>query len=166
MATFVSLTDEELKAFHELNERVLTAILKEFELDILHANHLVYQPIATLTPCQQTQTHLVIYPHGSSIEYTVKVDQRYKDLALEALLGADGLIIGNHEVRDRIVNLYPDYKDALLKKTQIVGVGVDTSLFKPIDRSQREINWRGCGRFSGRIYQPLIPRSNENSCST
>ncbi len=135
---FVELSDEELLLYHRQNEEVLRVILEQHRLDVLHANHVVYQPVAAKQPCLDTGTPLVIYPHGSSIEYTVKPDVRYQRLAIDAMLAATGLIIGNHEVRDRILALYPEHRDALLAKTKIVGVGVDTSLFQPVARPKRK----------------------------
>jgi glycosyltransferase involved in cell wall biosynthesis len=40
-------------------------------------------------------------------------------------------------VRDRILDMYPRYREELLRKTQIVGVGVDTGLFKPVEKERR-----------------------------
>jgi glycosyltransferase involved in cell wall biosynthesis len=134
---FTSLSDDELEEYHKLNERLLAKILSRYKFDVLHANHLVYQPVAALEPCKTTRTPLVIFPHGSSIEYTIRLDRRYKRLALKGLLECTGLIVGNREVRDRILNLYPEYRKQIMAKTQIVGVGVDTSLFKPIERIER-----------------------------
>jgi len=136
--SFVTLTDDELAAYHQLNETLLTRILSRHRLDVLHANHLVYQPVAAIEACRATSTPLVIYPHGSAIEYTIKPDKRYQRLALKGILGSSGLIVGNREVSDRILNLYPKQRDIILEKTRIVGVGVDTSLFKPVQRSARE----------------------------
>jgi glycosyltransferase involved in cell wall biosynthesis len=79
----------------------------------------------------------VIYPHGSAIEYTVKRDDRYLRLAGEAIANCAGMIIGNHEVRNRVLALYPGLRDGILAKTQIVGVGVDTTLFQPVAREDR-----------------------------
>ena len=138
--SFASLTNEELDEYHQLNHKVLYSILSKTKLDILHANHLIYQPNAALEACKSNNTPLIIYPHGSSIEYVIRADERYKTLALQAILECTGLIIGNHEVRDRIINIYPEYKDTILAKTKIVGVGVDTSLFKPIERDKRKNN--------------------------
>jgi glycosyltransferase involved in cell wall biosynthesis len=135
--SFTSLSDDELEEYHQLNERLLTKILSRYQLDVLHANHLVYQPVAALQACKITRTPLVIFPHGSSIEYTVKPDERYQRLALRGLLGSTGLIVGNREVRERILDLYPEHRETILAKTQIVGVGVDTSLFKPVERAER-----------------------------
>lgn len=135
--SFLSLSDEDLAGYHRLNESLLRRVLAEFPLDILHANHLIYQPVAALLPCQENNVPLIIYPHGSAIEYTVKPDARYQKLALLGIQKCAGLIIGNTEVRDRIIGLFPDHRKTILSKTQIVGVGVDTSLFAPVSRSDR-----------------------------
>ena len=140
--SFISLTDEELQEYHQLNEKLLTLILSKFHLDILHANHLVYQPIAAIQACNTTKTPLIIFPHGSAIEYTVKINERFKQLALRGILECTGIIIGNIEVRDRILHLYPEHKETILSKTKIVGVGVDTSLFKPVERTERHTSIR------------------------
>jgi len=135
---FIDLTDEELKDYHDTNEKLLIKILSQIKLDVLHANHLIYQPVAALEACKKTQTPLIIYPHGSSIEYTIKLDERFKKLALKAILECTGMIIGNREVQNRIINLYPEHKETILSKSKIVGVGVDTSLFKPVAKSDRQ----------------------------
>ena len=136
--SFTALSDSELAEYHQLNVRLVTRVLLAYPFDILHANHLVYQPVAALEACKITGTPFIIFPHGSAIEYTVKPDKRYQDLALQAILGSAGIISGNREVRDRILNLYPEHWQTILDKTRIVGVGVDTSLFKPVERSQRD----------------------------
>lgn len=136
--SFANLSEEERKAYHELSVGVLTNILTEHKLDILHANHLVYQPIIANEACKATGTPFVIYPHGSSIEYTVKEDDRYHRLAIDPLINAQGMIIGNGEVRDRITSLYTRYRELILEKTEIVGVGVDTTLFQPVAKEERQ----------------------------
>lgn len=135
---FSSLSDDELRSYHNLNVTLLTAILEDNTFDILHVNHLVYQPIVAMEACKKTSTPFIIFPHGSSIEYTIRTDPRYHQLAKEAIVACDGLIIGNREVTDRIISLYPELKELILDKTEIVGVGVDTALFQPISRSERK----------------------------
>jgi len=97
--SFLELTDEELKHYHHISESPLKKILAKYNLDILHANHLIYQPVAALNACKLTKTPLAIYPHGSCIEYTIKLDERYRELALKGIMESSGLIIGNNEVR-------------------------------------------------------------------
>jgi glycosyltransferase involved in cell wall biosynthesis len=102
------------------------------------ANHVIYQPVVAAEVCDELNIPFVIYPRGSAIEYTVRHDKRYKELALNPILKASSLIVGNREVRDRIIDLYPDYRDEILSKTEIVGLGVDTSLFSPVNKEQRK----------------------------
>jgi glycosyltransferase involved in cell wall biosynthesis len=162
--SFVSLSSEELAEYHKLNKKLLYAILSKNQMDVLQANHLIYQPVVALEVCEATNTPLIIYPHGSSIEYVIKSDDRYRRLALKAILGSAGLIIGNREVRDRIINLYPEHKATILSKTKIVGVGVDTTLFKPLKKNgrvkniQNLINTEGKGGKSPELTKELFVR--------
>ena len=134
---FVDLTDDELDEFKRLNHKLLELIFSRVSIDILHANHLVMQPSLAIDACKAHDIPLVIYPHGSAIEYAVKKDGRYQVEARQAIQECRGLIIGNNEVRDRICRLFPDLADTVRQKTQIVGVGVDTQLFTPIKKQQR-----------------------------
>ena len=135
---FNELTDKELQGYHRSVVRNLKTVLKTHPVDILHNNHLVYQPVAAAEVCEELNIPYIIYPRGSAIEYTIRHDKRYKKLARDPILKADGLIVGNDEVRDRIINLYPDHRDEILSKTEIVGIGVDTSLFSPVEIQQRK----------------------------
>jgi glycosyltransferase involved in cell wall biosynthesis len=137
---FVALSDDELAAYKALNQALLMEIFAKIEIDILHTNHLVMQPSLAIAACKLHGIPFIIYPHGSAIEYTVKKDLRYQVEARKAINECSGLIIGNHEVRDRICALFPDLKEKILEKTQIVGVGVDTQLFTPILRNQRLVS--------------------------
>lgn len=137
---FHDLTDEELMEYHRFVVNSLRYVLKANPVEILHNNHIVYQPVAAAEVCEELNIPFIIYPRGSAIEYTVRNDMRYQKLALDPILKANGLIIGNQEVRDRIINLYPEYRDEILSKTEIVGLGVDTSLFFPVEKKQREIS--------------------------
>lgn len=135
---FIEMTDQEIQEYHDLNVVVLTQILKSIELDVLHCNHVVYQPVAALEAAQNVRVPVVVYPHGSAIEYTVKKDERFKKITADVLANCDGLIIGNREVTNRLLNLYPSLADEINRKLSIVGVGVDTSLFHPVTRDARE----------------------------
>ena len=122
--SFLELSDKELKHYHQISELPLIKILEKYDLDILHANHLIYQPVAAINACNQTKTPFTIYPHGSCIEYVIKRDERYMKLALKGIMESSGLIIGNNEVRERIFKLFPKYAKKILDKSTLVGVGV------------------------------------------
>jgi len=135
---FHDMADEELKEYHCFVVKSLRSVLKAHPVEILHNNHIVYQPVVAAEVCEELNIPFIIYPRGSAIEYTVRHDKRYQELALGPVLKANGLIIGNHEVRDRIIKLYPEHRDEILSKTEIVGLGVDTSLFFPVEKQQRK----------------------------
>lgn len=136
--SFTNLSDEELEEYHRISTAALKAILSSHKLDILHCNHVTYQPQIAEQVCEQTDTPYIIYPHGSAIEYTVKTDERYFNKVRESIQLTDGLIIGNNEVKQRIVDLYPELTAEINGKTQIVGVGVDTALFTSCPENERQ----------------------------
>lgn len=144
---FVDLTDTELEAYHALNVAVVRAIVRRHPVDLLHANHLVWQPSVAAA----AGVPFVVYPHGSSIEYVLKADARYKRHAGAALDAAAGLITGSEEVLQRILALYPERREALLGKSAMVGVGVDTSLFAPVAPGARRASVaRLAGTYGGK----------------
>jgi hypothetical protein len=51
---FTELDDGELEAFHRHEQDLLRAVLGNCLLDVLHANHPVYQPVAAVGPCHDT----------------------------------------------------------------------------------------------------------------
>jgi glycosyltransferase involved in cell wall biosynthesis len=135
---FSDLTDEELSAYHRFVANSLRAVLMAYPVEILHNNHLVYQPVVAAEVCGELGIPYIIYPRGSAIEYTVNHDKRYRELARGPVLSANGIITGNREVRDRIISLYPEHRDEILANTQIVGIGVDTTLFSPVEKGERK----------------------------
>ena len=133
---YISMTDAELLEHRELYTRVVRAVLKKHPVDIVHANHVVLQPTIAADVCGPLGIPFVIYPHGSAIEYTVRRDDRYLRLAGEAIEKSAGLIIGSREVQGRLLELFEESKEKI-EASRIVGVGVDTSLFEPVARSER-----------------------------
>ncbi len=130
---FTALSDGELDDYHSFSLATLRAALKAYPVDVLHANHLVYQPSVAV----ETGFPTVIFLHGSSIEYTVKRDERFLEAGRTALRKSAGVISGNREVLGRLMKLYPEERELIEEKSAIVGVGVDTSLFQPVERRHR-----------------------------
>lgn len=134
---FPDLTDDELSEYHDAMVAVVRATLEAEQPDVLHCNHLVYQPVVARQACEATGTPYYVVPHGSSIEYTVKQDERYMRLARDGVRHSAGLVWVSREVRDRVFALFDDMADALRAKSELVGVGTDTTLFRPIGSDQR-----------------------------
>ncbi len=151
---FESLTDDELSAYHAESVRLVDLVLREHPVELVHANHLVWQPCVLA----ETSHPFIVFPHGSAIEYTIRRDDRYRGHAAIALSASRGIISGNQEVLDRILDLYPDERDALQAKGTIVGVGVDTSLFRPVIRSERR---ETVSRVQGALGGKTVAQSRE-----
>ena len=156
--SFVALSDDQLREYHAVCAGAVTGVLQLVRPDLLHANHVLYQPVVAREVCAVTATPFVVYPHGSAIEYTLRVDRRYVPLVEQALDAATGWITGNGEVRDRILGLYPARRDPWLAKHAIVGVGVDTALFQPVERAQRRQSIAALPRTSFRGKTPAQRR--------
>jgi glycosyltransferase involved in cell wall biosynthesis len=134
---FPDLTDDELAEYHRAMVNVVRAVLSSERPQVLHTNHVVYQPVVAAEVCPELGIPFYVVPHGSAIEYTVQVDDRFKVLAKKGLDAASDLFWIAREVRDRVYALYPDIRPALEAKSHMVGVGTDTSLFKPLTDGQR-----------------------------
>jgi len=134
---FVDLSEEDLAAYTALTTAAVTAVLRATPLDVLHANHVILQPTIAAAACAAVGVPFIIYPHGSAIEYAVRRQERYRRLAGEAIAASAGLIIGSREVQRRLFELYPDLRQRIEERTEIVGVGVDTALFNPLPRAER-----------------------------
>ncbi|MBW2735921.1 MAG: glycosyltransferase [Deltaproteobacteria bacterium] len=134
---FPELTEAELAEYHGAMVAVLKRVLRDERPDVLHCNHLVYQPAVAVEACEETQTPFYVVPHGSAIEYTVKKDARFQELARRGLEASKGVLWIAREVRDRVYGLFPDLAEAIKAKSQMVGIGTDTSLFRPLSLSER-----------------------------
>ncbi len=134
---FTDLTDAELAEVRSVAAESLRRVLTAFPVDILHANHTVLQPTIAADVCPSLGIPFVIYPHGSDIEYTIRQDQRFHQLAGDALVAASGVITGSREMLTRLLGLYPELGESIRAKWSLVGVGVDVSRFVPIAHDQR-----------------------------
>lgn len=134
---FIDMTDDELARYRDVSVGAVTAALRAHPVDVLHANHVVLQPTIAAEACGTLGIPFIIYPHGSAIEYTVRRQERFRVLAGQAIDRAAGLIIGSRDVQGRLFELFPTARDRIRDRTEIVGVGVDTALFKPVARAHR-----------------------------
>jgi len=133
---FTDLGEAELRDWLEFSASSLGRALEAFPVEILQANHLFPQPWIAAKACAPLKIPYIVYPHGSSIEYTLRRDERFLPYAREGIEKARRLVSGSREVRDRIARLFPELSEKILE-APIVGVGVDTKLFAPLSRSER-----------------------------
>lgn len=161
---FIDLNEQQLNEYHTVCTTAVRAVLNAFPMQIVHANHLVYQPIVCADACTSAGVPFIIFPHGSSIEYTVHRDERFVNLAKDALEKSSLIISGSVEVAKRIDNLYaeqPNFVEMLHKKRAIVGVGTDTSLFKSVGFGKRAAKIANVESFSSTFGGKTKSQSEE-----
>ncbi len=134
---FPELTDAELAEYHAAMSATLARALTDERPDVLLVNHLVYQPAVAAEVCSRIELPFVIVPHGSAIEYTVKLDDRFRLAARQGLEACQGLIWVAREVRGRVLGMFPDLREKIDRCSSSIGVGTDTSLFKPLRPADR-----------------------------
>ena len=135
--TFLEITEEELEEYHRAMVAALTRALEEECPDVLHVNHMIYQPIVAAEACRRTGVPFYIVPHGSAIEYTIEKDERFRELARSGLTACAGIAWISREVRERVQRIYPDLIPEIEAKSHASGVGTDTLLFTPVPASDR-----------------------------
>ncbi|MBC8402207.1 MAG: glycosyltransferase [Candidatus Marinimicrobia bacterium] len=132
----IQLPDEKIEKYLDANIRVLRQIVNEQHVKILHANHAVLMSVVAQRVAQEYSLPYAIMPHGSAIEYAVKKDKRFFDYALEACSAADLIFVIGKEIRQRVHKLFPQIEH-LDSKMIDLNLGVDISLFRPVDRQER-----------------------------
>ncbi len=127
---FIDLTDDELAEYLSANVAALSAAAEWLRPDAVIVGHAVAGPAiarrALGAGCYVAKLH------GSDLEYAVRVQRRYRDLAAEGLSGARAVTGGSSDVLARAAALIPE----LPASTLVIPPGVDVVGFRP--RSRRE----------------------------
>jgi glycosyltransferase involved in cell wall biosynthesis len=135
----IRLSDEQIEYYLENNVRVLKKIIKEYGVTVLHANHAVLMSVVARRVADELSVPFAIMPHGSALEYAVKKDKRFFDLAFEAFSKAGLVFVIGKEIRRRVNTIFSMIKD-LDSKMVDLNLGVDTALFKPLSKNMRSKN--------------------------
>jgi glycosyltransferase involved in cell wall biosynthesis len=127
---FVDLTDEQLRSYLATNVGALRAAVAWHDSRVVIAGHAIPGPVIAgraLGPGRY-----VAKVHGSDIEYAIREQDRYVQLAHEGLTGARAVIGGSRDVLERCEALVPGISGLLY----VIPPGVDTDAFRP--RSRRD----------------------------
>ena len=131
---FVDLTDEELTRYTNLNVAALTAAIETFRPDAIVTGHEVMGPYIARGAGERTSMGYVAKLHGSALEYAVKVQDRYRDFAMEGLAGAKFVVGGSHYMVSEASSVIPGWKD----NARVVNPGCDVDIFKPAPGRRNE----------------------------
>lgn len=125
---FVDLTDDELSGYLQRNADALRVAVEWHRSDAVIAGHAVPGPSVARMALGPGRYAATI--HGSDLEYAVRKQHRYLDLAGEGLTGALAVAGPSDSVLQRTVELFPAVADRLVR----IPPGVDQKRFRPMPR--------------------------------
>ncbi len=132
----VELPDSEIQAYLDLNTETLVRIVEQEGITAIHANHTVLMPVVAERVKARTGVPFAVMPHGSAIEYAVKRDPRFHAFAASALDQAGLIVTVGDEMQARVTATFAA-QPHLPEKFETLKLGVDTTLFEPIDHAAR-----------------------------
>ena len=131
---FVDLTDDELEVYLQANVEALGAAAEWHGSEAVVMGHAIPGPVIgrrALGPGRY-----VAKIHGSDLEFAVRLQDRYRELAREGLGGARAVLGPGAEVLERCARLVPEMRDL----ARIVQPGVDVASFRPRPRAEALID--------------------------
>lgn len=126
--TFVDLTDAELATYLQANVAALRRAAADHGSELVVAGHALPGPVVARRAVPEIPQVAKI--HGSDIEYAMRAQPRYVDLAREGLEGARTVAGASHDVLERLVELVPTVAD----RVRVVAPGVEVERFRPLPR--------------------------------
>ncbi|MEX1182579.1 MAG: glycosyltransferase [Gemmatimonadota bacterium] len=136
----VDLSESVLEDYLHRNVDVLTRVVKEHDIDVMHANHAVLMSVVAQRVSAWTGVPYVVMPHGSALEYAVRPDSRFQRLAADAFDHAARVLAISTETAQRAERAFSDQIESLESKFVAMDLGVDTAAFQPIAADQRRDN--------------------------
>ncbi len=127
----IELSNSAIEDYIQRNIKVVLKIVNDYELTALHVNHAVLMSVVAHRVNKITSTPFAIMPHGSAIEYAVKKDKRFLDLATTAFDSAQKIFVVSDEMKNRVSTIFPSLSN-LNSKMRRLNLGVDTDVFEPI----------------------------------
>jgi glycosyltransferase involved in cell wall biosynthesis len=131
---FVDLSTDELTRYTDSNVDVLARVIEGFKPDAIITGHEVMGPFIAREACGRTGSHYIAKLHGSALEYAVKLQERYRDFAIEGLTAASYVVGGSQYMIDAASEVLPGWEE----KARVINPGCDIELFRPIERGTRD----------------------------
>ena len=135
----VELSEEEIEDYVARNVSALLEIVEAHEITAIHANHAVLMSVVAQRVSEATGIPFAVMPHGSALEFVIRRDPRFRRRAGEAFAVARRIFVIGDEMRVRVVDALPPL-ERLEDRFSDLPLGVDTSEFEPVARSDRPRN--------------------------
>jgi glycosyltransferase involved in cell wall biosynthesis len=140
---FVDLSDEELERYLERNVAALRAAFSWHRSEVVIAGHAVPGPVVARRALGPGS--YVAKVHGSDLEYAIRLQGRYLELAREGLQGARAVIGATEDVLRRTVEMIP----SIAGRTRAVPPGVEVDVFR--HRPRREAIEAAAARLEAEV---------------
>jgi glycosyltransferase involved in cell wall biosynthesis len=127
---FVDLSDAELADYLDRNVAALRAAADRHDPDVAIMGHGI--PGGVLGRRALGPGRYVAKIHGSDLEYAIRPQRRYRDLAREGLESAHAVVGPTRETLDRCATLVPEMQ----RLARVVPPGVDVGAFHPMSRTE------------------------------
>lgn len=127
---FLDLTPQELDGYLGRNVAALRGAASWHRPDIVIASHVV--PGGVVAARALRDTPFVVQVHGSDLEFAVRLQGRYAELAREAMEGATGIGGGSRDVVDRALAFAPSAS----QRAVVIAPGVNVDRFRPRPRGE------------------------------
>ncbi len=127
---FVDLTGEELETYLRANAGALSAAAGSHDPQIAFVGHGI--PGAAIGRRALGPGRYVAKIHGSDLEYAIRPQDRYVELAREGLETARAVVGPSNEALARCAELVPEMREL----ARVVPPGVDVAAFRPRPRAE------------------------------
>lgn len=126
---FVDLDDDALSGYLERNVAALEHAIDWHGTDVVVSGHAIPGSVVASRALQRARRSipLIAKIHGSDLEYAIREQRRYRELAAEGLARATAVAGATRDVLERTVALVPEAAG----KTVVVPPGVDVDRFTP-----------------------------------
>jgi glycosyltransferase involved in cell wall biosynthesis len=137
----VNLSTAEIEDYVARNVAALRRVVRENGITALHANHAVLMSVVAQRVGAELGIPFSVMPHGSALEFAIRRDARFRDLATHAFSHARRVFVIGDEMRERVRAALPEVPE-LEEKFSGLHLGVDTRQFVPVARGERRENVR------------------------
>jgi len=127
---FIDLNGDELDEYLGANVEALHAAARFHDYEIAFVGHGI--PGAAIGRRALGAGRYVAKIHGSDLEYAIRPQERYRELAREGLEGAHAVVGPSAEAIERCAGLVPEMRDL----GRVVPPGVDVAAFRPRPRGE------------------------------
>lgn len=128
--SFVDLSDDELERYLRANVDALRAAAAWHDSDVAVTGHAI--PGAAIARRALGPGRYIARIHGSDLEYAVRLQDRYRELAREGLGAARAVLGAAGEVLERCAGFVPQMREL----GRVVAPGVDVGAFRPRPRGE------------------------------